>query len=58
MSAPSDTKQWTITVDYVPGQGYEAAIESDGHYHPGGHEADDVHTLLASVADQLTQDQA
>jgi hypothetical protein len=57
MSA-SRNRQWTITVDFVPGQGYEAAVESDGSYHPGGYEADDIHALLASVADELTEETA
>jgi hypothetical protein len=46
-------RQWTITVDYVPGQNWEAAIESDGDYSPGGFEAQNLRNLLASVAAEL-----
>jgi hypothetical protein len=50
--------QWTVTVDYVdsnagPESGWEAAIEVDGDYGPGGYEAGDPAVLLARVAADL-----
>lgn len=48
------TRQWNITVDYVSGQGWEAAAETEGDYYSGsGWEARDAGTLLAAVARDL-----
>lgn len=48
--------QWTITVDYVPGQGFEAAVETGGSYDVGGFESEDIDALLASVATGIRED--
>ena len=48
----ADCLNWSVVVDYVPGQGWEACIEGEDG---GGWEAQDVHTLLTYVASGLAR---
>jgi hypothetical protein len=49
---PAGYGNWSVVVDHVPGQGWEACIEGEDG---GGWEAQDAHTLLTYVASDLAR---